>query len=111
MLSLFEWWLCLALEPAEVDEIARFKKLTEEQKHLLASAKKQKGAYTEGVVLSSRLAELFRAVPPSLTLSLAMSEAYEKAERKEYMDKYGISEVAAAKMVAAELDRKRGIIR
>lgn len=111
MLSLFEWWLCLALEPSEVEEIARFKNLTQEQKHLLASAKKQTGAYTEGVVLSSRLAELFRSVPPSLTLSLAMTEGYEKAERKALMDAHGISEVAAAKLVAAELDRKRGIIR
>ncbi len=109
MLSLFEWWLCLALEPAEVDEVARFKKLTEEQKHLLASAKKQEYAYTEGVVLSSKLAELFRAIPPSLTLSLAMSEAHQKAEREQLMKKYGISEVEAAKKVAEMLDRKRGI--
>ncbi len=91
--------------------MARFKKLTEEQKHLLASAKKQEYAYTEGVVLSSKLAELFRAVPPSLTLALAMSEAHQKAERKRYMDKFGISETAAAKWVTAELDQKRGISR
>lgn len=111
MLSLFEWWLCLALEPAEVDEVARFKKLTEEQKHLLASAKKQERCYTEGVVLSSRLAEIFRAVPPSLTLSLAMSEGYQKAERRKLMDELGISEVEAAKVVAKNLDKARGILR
>jgi len=111
MLSLFEWWLCLALEPAEVEEVARFKKLTEEQKHLLASAKKQEYAYTEGVVLSSKLSELFRAVPPSITLSLAMSEGYQKAERQEFMTKHNITEVEAAKMVAKALDAKRGIYR
>lgn len=111
MLSLFEWWLCLALEPAEVEEVARFKKLTEEQKHLLASAKKQERCYTEGVVLSSRLSEIFRAVPPSLTLALAMSEAHQKAERKAFMDEFGISEVEAAKMVAKKLDKARGIFR
>jgi len=111
MLSLFEWWICLALEPAEVDEVARFKKLTEEQKHLLASAKKQKYAYTEGVVLSSKLSELFRAVPPSLALALAMSESDEKAERKEFMDDLGITEVEAAKKVAEGLDKMRGIER
>lgn len=111
MLSLFEWWLCLALEPQEVEEVARFKKLTDEQKHLLASAKKQERCYTEGVVLSSRLAEVFRAVPPSLTLALAMSEAHQKAERRNLMDEHGISETDAAKMVAKTLDRARGIFR
>lgn len=111
MLSLFEWWLCLALEPQEVEEVARFKQLTDEQKYLLASAKKQERSYTEGVVLSSRLAEIFRAVPPSLTLALAMSESHQKAERRQYMDKYGISETDAAKMVAKALDKARGIYR
>ncbi|WP_417700044.1 conjugative transfer ATPase [Pseudoalteromonas lipolytica] len=111
MLSLFEWWLCLALEPQEVEEVARFKKLTDEQKHLLASAKKQERCYTEGVVLSSRLAEIFRAVPPSLTLALAMSESHQKAERRKYMDEHGISETDAAKMVAKALDKARGIYR
>lgn len=111
MLSLFEWWLCLALESSEVEEVARFKKLTEAQKHLLSSARKQKYAYTEGVVLSSKLSQLFRAIPPSLTLALAMSEADEKAERWQYMTAESISEVEAAKRVAEALDQKRGIIR
>lgn len=111
MLSLFEWWMCLTLEPSEVEEVARFKKLTEEQKYLLASAKKQKFCYTEGVILSSRLSEPFRSVPPSLALALAMTEDDEKTQRKQLMDEHGISETEAAIMVAEELDKMRGIVR
>jgi len=110
MLSLFEWWLCLALEPAEVEEVARFKKLTDEQKFLLSSAKKQHKCYTEGVVLSGRYSEVFRIVPPSLALALAMSESDEKTERKMLMDEFNITEVEAAKMVAKKLDLARGIL-
>ena len=110
MLSLFEWWLCLALEPAEVEEVARFKKLTDEQKFLLSSAKKQHKCYTEGVVLSGRYSEVFRIVPPSLALALAMSESDEKTQRKMLMDEFNITEVEAAKMVAKKLDLARGIL-
>jgi hypothetical protein len=109
MLSLCEWWLCLALEPKEVEEVARFKMLTSTQKDMLASTRKQSGSYTEGVVLSSRMSEIFRAVPPSLTLALALTEQHEKAERAELMAEFGVNEVGAAKLVAARIDRLRGL--
>ncbi|MDR8241402.1 conjugative transfer ATPase, partial [Acinetobacter baumannii] len=64
MLNMIEWWLCLVMPPEEVEQIARFKKLTEEQKAMLLSANKAKHCYTEGVVLASRIEALFRAVPP-----------------------------------------------
>lgn len=111
MLSLFEWWLCLALEPSEVEEVARFKKLTEEQRFLLASAKKQEECFTEGVVISSKLTGLFRVIPPSLALSLGFTEADQKKERADLMEVHGISEVEAAKLVAQRLDKSRGIVR
>lgn len=109
MLNMIEWWLCLVMPPEEVEEIARFRKLTDEQKAMLLSATKTPRCYTEGVVLASRIEALFRAVPPSLYLALGMTEKEEKAARRELMTKYGISELEAAKRIARELDKGRGI--
>lgn len=109
MLNMIEWWLCLVMPPEEVEEIARFRKLTDEQKAMLLSSTKTPRCYTEGVVLASRIEALFRAVPPSLYLALGMTEKEEKAARRELMVKHGISELEAAKMVARKLDAGRGI--
>lgn len=109
MLNMIEWWLCLVMPPEEVEEIARFRKLTDEQKAMLLSATKTPRCYTEGVVLASRIEALFRAVPPSLYLALGMTEKEEKAARRELMIKHGSSELEAAKRVARELDKGRGI--
>ncbi|WP_219495319.1 conjugative transfer ATPase [Proteus terrae] len=110
MLNMIEWWLCLVMPPEEVEEIARFKKLTPEQKAMLLSATKTPRCYTEGVVLASRIEALFRAVPPSLYLALGMTEKEEKAERKELMVEHGISELEAAKRIAVRLNEVRGIV-
>ena len=48
MLNMIEWWLCLVMPPEEVEEIARFRKLTDEQKAMLLSATKTPRCYTEG---------------------------------------------------------------
>ncbi|MNV32122.1 AAA-like domain protein [compost metagenome] len=109
MLNMIEWWICLNMPPAEIEEIARFKKLTPAQKALLLSASKEPGKYTEGVVLSKKLETLFRAVPPSLYLALAMTEPEEKAERWTLMQDNGCSELAAAYRVAERIDGARGI--
>jgi hypothetical protein len=109
MLNMIEWWICLNMPPAEIEEIARFKKLTPAQKALLLSASKEPGKYTEGVVLSKKLETLFRAVPPSLYLALAMTEPEEKAERWTLMQSTGCSELEAAYRVAERIDRMRGI--
>ncbi|EMF8483190.1 conjugative transfer ATPase [Proteus mirabilis] len=110
MLNMIEWWLCLVMPPEEIEEIARFKKLTPEQKAMLLSATKTPRCYTEGVVLASRIEALFRAVPPSLYLALGMTEKEEKAERKALMVEHGISELEAAKRIAVRLDEVRGIV-
>ncbi|MEY0489106.1 conjugative transfer ATPase [Proteus terrae] len=110
MLNMIEWWLCLVMPPEEVEEIARFKKLTPEQKAMLLSATKTPRCYTEGVVLACRIEALFRAVPPSLYLALGMTEKEEKAERKALMIEHGISELEAAKLMAVRLDKVRGIV-
>lgn len=109
MLNMAEWWICLVMPPKEVEAIARFKTLSEEQKQVLLSASKQSGDYTEGVVLSRKLEVLFRAVQPSLYLALGMTEKEEKQQRHALMEKYGCSELEAAFRVADALDQKRGL--
>ncbi|EBW7189726.1 conjugative transfer ATPase, partial [Salmonella enterica subsp. enterica serovar Muenchen] len=113
MLNMAEWWICLTMPPDEIEQVARFRSLTEEQKQMLASAKKGQKVngipcYTEGVVMGSNLNALFRSVPPSLYLALGMTEKDEKAQRRELMKAHGCTELEAAFMVARELDRRRG---
>lgn len=109
MLNMAEWWLCLTMPKKEVEDISRFKTLTEEQQAVLLSASKLSGCYTEGVVLSKKIEALFRAVPPSLYLALGMTEKEEKAERRALMREYQCSELEAAIRVARKLDRLRGL--
>jgi len=52
---------------------------------------------------------LFRAVPPSVYLALAMTESEEKSERYRLMQQHGLSELDAALHLAADIDRARGI--
>ncbi len=100
MLNMMEWWLCLVMPKEEVEQIARFKDLTEEQRGLLLSARKEPGKYVEGVVLSDNLEALFRNVPPPLCLALAMTEKHEKAERAQIMCERNCSELEAVYVIA-----------
>lgn len=109
MLNMIEWWICLSMPPDEVEKIARFRELNPSQKALMLSARKEAGKFTEGVILSKSMELLFRAVPPSLYLALAMTEPEEKAERYQLMQQLGISELDAAFKVAEKIDRTRGI--
>jgi hypothetical protein len=52
---------------------------------------------------------LFRAVPPSLYLAMAMTEPEEKAARFKLMQEFGISELDAAMRMAENIDLARGI--
>jgi conjugative transfer ATPase len=108
MLNMMEWWLCLVMPKEEVEQIARFKDLTEEQRSLLLSARKEPGKYVEGVVLADNLEALFRNVPPPLSLALAMTEKHEKAERAAIMRERGCSELEAVQVVAECIARERG---
>jgi conjugative transfer ATPase len=108
MLNMMEWWLCLVMPKEEVEQIARFKDLNEEQRSLLLSARKEPGKYVEGVVLSDNLEALFRSVPPPLSLALAMTEKHEKAERAEIMRERGCTELEAVHMVAQRIAARRG---
>ncbi|MFJ4443334.1 conjugative transfer ATPase [Pseudomonas sp. NPDC089422] len=109
MLNMIEWWICLSMPPDEVEKIARFRELSPAQKALMLSARKESGKYCEGVILSKSMELLFRAVPPSLYLALAMTEPEEKAARHTLMQQYGTSELDAAIRMAHDIDRSRGI--
>ncbi|WP_257111673.1 conjugative transfer ATPase [Pseudomonas ficuserectae] len=109
MLNMIEWWICLNMPPDEVEKITTFRKLTPAQKSLMLSARKESGKYTEGVVLSKSMEVLFRAVPPSLLLALAMTEPEEKKQRYDLMQSLGVDELGAAMAIAHDLDRLRGI--
>ncbi|MDF1645284.1 MAG: conjugative transfer ATPase, partial [Pseudomonadales bacterium] len=95
MLNMMEWWLCLVMPKEEVEQIARFKDLNDEQRNLLLSARKEPGKYVEGVVLADKVEALFRNVPPALSLALAMTEKHEKAERAAIMREKNCSELEA----------------
>lgn len=109
MLNMIEWWICLSMPPDEVEKVARFRELSPAQKALMLSARKEAGKYCEGVILSKSMEVLFRAVPPSLHLALAMTEPEEKAARFDLMREHGISELDAAQRMAQEMDRNRRI--
>ncbi|ONH50895.1 conjugative transfer ATPase, PFL_4706 family [Pseudomonas cedrina] len=110
MLNMIEWWICLSMPPDEVEKIARFRRLTPAQKTLMRSARKETGKFSEGVILSKSMEVLFRAVPPSLYLALAMTEPEEKHRRHQLMQQMDIDELAAAIAMATQLDRSRGIV-
>jgi conjugative transfer ATPase len=109
MLNMIEWWICLSMPPDEVEKIARFRELSPAQKALMLSARKEAGKFSEGVVLSKSTEMLFRAVPPSLHLAMAMTESEEKAERYRLMREHGLTELDAAFRMAEHIDRARGI--
>jgi hypothetical protein len=107
MLNMLEWWLCMSMPPKEAEQIARFRDLTPEERALLLAAGKEPGRYTEGVILTPHLKALFRNVPPTLALALAMTEQDEKAERAAIMKANRCSELEAALIVAERLAAQR----
>ena len=107
MLNMMEWWLCLVMPKEEVEQIARFRELSDVQRSLLLSARKEPGKYVEGVVLSDKLEALFRNVPPPLSLALAMTEKHEKAERAAIMRERRCSELEAVYVIAERIAATR----
>jgi len=102
-----EWWYCLSLDKDEIEQIGRFKSLTDEQKNLLKSARKQPGRYTEGTIISPRLLTLFRNAPPALALALGQTEKNERVKRLQLMQQKNISEIDAAYLIAESIRQTR----
>ena len=107
MLNMMEWWMCLVMPKEEVEQIARFKDLNDEQRSLLLSTRKEPGKYVEGVVIADSLEALFRNVPPPLSLALAMTEKHEKAERATIMHEQDCSELEAVYVMAERIAKNR----
>ncbi len=107
MLNQPEWLITLSMDQGEVEQVARFKHLSEDQRSLLLSAKKASGDYVEGVVVSDVLLTLFRSVVPALSLALAQTEKSEKAVRAELMRQHRCSELDAVYRIAAAIKQKR----
>lgn len=106
VLNMCEFWLLLTMEAEEVKQVSRFKSLTDEERLLMLSTRKEPPKYTEGVLLSSEHKALFRNVPPPLAIALAMTEGHEKARRKRIMDQFGVTELEAAVRIARELAKR-----
>lgn len=108
MLNAMEWWFCLVMPREEVEQIARFKDLTDDAKRMLLSARKEPGKFIEGVLLSDTCQTKFRSVPPALALALPMTEKHEKAERREIVRRKGLAEeLDAAYEVARRIEATR----
>lgn len=108
MLTMFEWFIAMDCPKEEVEQLSRFRDIDDNQKQLLLSCHKMRGLYTEGVVLSKAMPpSLFRNVPPSFALALAMTDPDEKAYRKELMEKHGVDELGAVMMIAEQISKKR----
>ena len=107
MLAMCEWWILLTMGRDEIDQVARFRTLTAEQRRMMESATKEPPKYTEGVILASAMQALCRIVTPALPIALAMTEQHEKAQRRAIMERDHCSELEAAYAVARELAAKR----
>ncbi|EPD42967.1 conjugative transfer ATPase [Delftia acidovorans CCUG 274B] len=107
VLSMCEFWMLLTMDKSEIQEVARFRNLTPEQRAMMESAKKEPPKYTEGVLISALGQWLFRNVPPALPIALAMTEGHEKAQRRRIMEEHGCSMVEAAYKVAEQLAEAR----
>lgn len=107
MLNMIEWWVCLAMPADEIEQIARFKTLTKEQREMMLSAQKNPPKYTEGVIMSKDHNVLFRNVPPSLDLALSMTEKDEKSERYQLMQQFGLKTELDAAYKKAQLIREQ----
>jgi len=107
MLGMLEWWICLMMDRSEIEEVSRFKNLTEPQKNKLLAARKSARKYTEGVILTDNFDPLFRNIPMAISLALAMTEQEEKAERNDIMKEHNCSELEAAEHVAQRIKDAR----
>ena len=108
MLTMFEWFIAMDCPKEEIQQLSKFRDIDENQKKLLGSCHKMRGKYTEGVVLSKTMSpSLFRNVPPSFVLAMAMSDPDEKAVRQQIMDEQGVDELGAAMVIAKQISEKR----
>lgn len=113
ILKLNEWSLVLTVERGEDEDIARLKRLSEEEKSLMSSVTKEDKKYTEGFVScrNSRITnQLFRNIPASIILVMGWSDPKEKKAIADKMVEMNCDELVATELIADEIDKLRGII-
>jgi len=110
ILSQAEFWFVMSLDDdlPEAETIGELMNLKPDERALLMSARKERGRFVEGVMLSSQPATLFRNIPPSICMSLAQTEQSEVAARERVREANGYcSHLEAARIIADELDEAR----
>lgn len=108
ILNMCEFWFCLSMPKEEIEEVARFRRLSEEDRLLLEEARRAPGRYSEGVLLSGRPPMLFRNVPPAIAMALAQTEESEVAERRRLVEEKGLAtELEAVDLVAERIRERR----
>lgn len=108
MLSMFEFWICLEMSLKEFKQVTEFIEITELEQKLFATVSNQKGAYTEGVILSKNHKLLIRCVPFRELLFLALNEKDEKTKRAKIAKEYNCSMLEAA-FVQAQLAKGKEV--
>lgn len=109
MLSMMEWIMMLLPNQKELTLLEALKPLSDEQKEMALSAKRQPKAYTEGCLFGANFDALFRVVQPSESLAMAGTDGEEKHEIELLSKQYNCSHFHAAMIKAAKLDVARGI--
>ncbi|MYB34523.1 MAG: conjugative transfer ATPase [Gammaproteobacteria bacterium] len=108
ILGMAEFWFCLSMPKEEIEQVRRFRDLSEEDAMLLAESRKSPGRYSEGILLSGRPPMLFRNVPPAIAMALAQTEETEVAERMRVMEEQGLEdELEAVEFIAERIREAR----
>ncbi len=109
ILNMCEWWMCLQMPIAEIDDIARFKRVSDEERRLMESTRKEPGKYVEGVLMSGKLnPTLFRVVSPPIAMALAQTEQEERARRFRMMEEAGLTdEIEGVRLIAEQMMQRR----
>ena len=108
ILNMCEFWFCLSMPKEEIEEVSRFRRLSEEDRLLLEEARRAPGRYSEGVLLSGRPPMLFRNVPPAIAMALAQTEESEVADRHRLMEEHDLAtELEAVDLVAEQIRGRR----
>ena len=108
MLSMFEFWICLEMSLKEFKQVTEFIEISELEEKLFKTVSNQKGAYTEGVILSKNHKLLIRCVPFRELLFLALNEKDEKVRRAKVAKEYNCSMLEAA-FVQAQLAKGKEV--
>lgn len=110
ILNNIEWFYCLNFGLEEARKVKEIKNLSDEDVHMMISAKKLDKCYTEGIAVTKSHRISFRISPPSLMLAVAMTDSEEKSERTKLMAELQTDdELYAVYEVANRLDKIRGI--